>query len=51
MLSWHAGLCVFMADVYTEAKPGTADQRPQELHRFLVHCPDGRRLESQAEKR
>ena len=51
------GLCVFMADVYTEA-PRAAEagappggERPQELHRFLVHCPDGRRLESAAEKR
>ncbi len=46
-----AGLCVFMADVYMEAPSGDEDQRPHELHRFLVHCPDGRRLESVAEKR
>lgn len=45
-----AGLCVFMADVYMEAPNGSAE-RPQELHRFLVHGPDGRRLESVAEKR
>ncbi|KAK9831988.1 hypothetical protein WJX81_006685 [Elliptochloris bilobata] len=45
------GLCVFMADVYVEALAGDAERRPQELHRFLVHCPDGRRLESVAEKR
>lgn len=46
-----AGLCVFMADVYMEAPSGDGDQRPHELHRFLVHGPDGRRLESVAEKR
>ena len=46
-----AGLCVFMADVYLEAPNGDGDQRPHELHRFLVHGPDGRRLESIAEKR
>ena len=50
-----AGLCVFMADVYMEAPPageqGGAPERPQELHRFLVHGPDGRRLESVTEKR
>ena len=40
-----------MADVYVEALAGDAERRPQELHRFLVHCPDGRRLESVAEKR
>ncbi|CAL8469360.1 g8901 [Coccomyxa elongata] len=45
------GLCVFMADVYMEAPSGDGDQRPHELHRFLVHGPDGRRLESVAEKR
>jgi hypothetical protein len=45
------GLCVFMADVYVEALAGDAERRPQELHRFLVHCPDGRRLETVAQKR
>ena len=30
---------------------GAPLERPQELHRFLVHGPDGRRLESVAEKR
>lgn len=44
-------LCVFMADVYIESPVGDVDQRPQELHRFLVHCTDGCRLRSAAEKR
>ena len=52
----RAGLCVFMADVYMEApqageQAGAPLERPQELHRFLVHGPDGRRLESVAEKK
>lgn len=51
VVSGSAGLCVFMADVYMEAPSGDGDQRPHELHRFLVHGPDGRRLESVAEKR
>ena len=44
-------LRVFMADVYIESPVGDAEQRPQELHRFLVHCVDGCRLSSSAEKR
>lgn len=44
-------LCVFMADVYIESPGGAGEQRPQELHRFLVHCIDGCRLRSAAEKR
>ena len=44
-------LCVFMADVYIESPVGDVEQRPQELHRFLVHCIDGCRLRSAAEKR
>lgn len=44
-------LCVFMADVYIESAGGGGEQRPQELHRFLVHCIDGCRLRSAAEKR
>ena len=46
-----AGLYVFMADVYMEAAGGGEDAPPQELHRFLVHCPDGRRLESHSQKK
>ncbi len=44
-------LCVFMADVYIESPVGDTEQRPQELHRFLVHCIDGCRLGSSQEKR
>ena len=44
-------LCVFMADVYIESPLGDVEQRPQELHRFLVHCVDGCRLSSAGEKR
>ena len=44
-------LCVFMADVYIESPVGDTEQRPQELHRFLVHCIDGCRLSSSQEKR
>ena len=44
-------LCVFMADLYIESPVGDTEQRPQELHRFLVHCRDGCRLRSAAEKR
>lgn len=44
-------LCVFMADVYIESSAGDTEQRPQELHRFLVHCIDGCRLSSSEEKR
>lgn len=44
-------LCVFMADLYIESPVGDVEQRPQELHRFLVHCRDGCRLCSAAEKR
>ena len=40
-----------MADVYMEAQCGAEDTPPQELHRFLVHCPDGGRLESVSQKR
>ena len=40
-----------MADVYMEAAGGGEDAPPQELHRFLVHCPDGRRLESLSQKK
>ena len=46
-----AGLYVFMADVYMEAQCSAEDTPPQELHRFLVHCPDGGRLESVSQKR
>ena len=44
-------LCVFMADVYIESPVGDTEQRPQELHRFLVQCIDGCRLGSSQEKR
>ena len=46
-----AGLYVFMADVYMEAQCSAEDTPLQELHRFLVHCPDGGRLESLSQKR
>ncbi|KAK9803674.1 hypothetical protein WJX72_010742 [[Myrmecia] bisecta] len=47
----HMDLCVFMADVFIEARLGDTERRPQELHRFLIHYKDGRRLESVGEKR
>ncbi|CAK0784176.1 hypothetical protein CVIRNUC_007379 [Coccomyxa viridis] len=47
----NMGLYVFMADVYMEAQCSAEDTPPQELHRFLVHCPDGGRLESLSQKR
>ena len=41
-----------MADVYMEAQCGDEEYAPpQELHRFLVHCRDGGRLETIAQKR
>lgn len=45
-----AGLCVFMADVYIDVLNKEFD-RPVELHRFLIHKPDGKRLASTAERR
>ena len=40
-----------MADVYMEAQCGEEYAPPQELHRFLVHCRDGGRLETASQKR
>jgi hypothetical protein len=47
------GICVFMADIFVEPTSALEgeERRPQELHRFLVHFADGRRLETPEEKR
>lgn len=39
-----------MADVYIDVVKSDIE-RPVELHRFLIHRPDGKRLETQAEKK